>query len=188
MTQFIAHFYTLGSIKSFFLLSSRAMKRLHLFVKKKILLVIDFFYPLFKSIMPLQTFRYAVCGGSNLLSNILIYFVSFQFILRKQIVHLPFISISAEIAAYIIAFLVTFPIGFYLSMYVVFPGSDLERRVQLFRYFVIVLICILLNYFLLSLFVRVFHWYPTPSYVLDCVLVTSFSYFSHKYFSFQSKK
>ncbi|MDR0794188.1 MAG: GtrA family protein [Chitinophagaceae bacterium] len=164
------------------------MKRLHLCVKEKILAVIDFFYPFFKTIIPLQTFRYAACGVANLVFNIFVYFIAFQFILQKQIVHLPFISISAHIAALIIAFLISFPTGFYLSMYVVFPGSDLERHVQLFRYFVIAACCIPLNYFLLKVFVEIFHWYPTPSYILNCVIVTSFSYFSQKYFSFQIKK
>ena len=170
-------------------LSSRAMNRLHLFVKGKILAVIDFFYPLFKGIMPLQTFRYAACGGGNAILNILIYFVSFQFILRKQVIYLPFnIAMSAHIAALVIGFLICFPIGFYLSMYVVFPGSELPRRVQLFLYFLVAIMNIALNYFFMKLFVDIFHWYPTPSYILNYILVVCFTYFSQKYFSFQSKK
>ena len=35
-------------------------------MRKKIIAFIDFFYPPFKKIMPEQTFRYAVCGGSNM--------------------------------------------------------------------------------------------------------------------------
>ncbi len=135
--------------------------------------------------MPLQTFRYAACGGSNMALNILLYFITFHYILHEQIVYLPFTAISAHIAAYIISFFITFPIGFYLSMYVVFPESELRRRIKLFRYFVVVLICIFLNYVLLKLFVEHFGWYPTPSLMVITVIVVSFSYFSQRHFSFR---
>ena len=73
--------------------------------KSLLLQIIDAFYPLFKKIMPLQTFRYAACGGGNTALNIIIYFVSYNFVLKKEIVHLPIVAISPHIAAFIIAFL-----------------------------------------------------------------------------------
>jgi len=159
--------------------------KLHQLLKSTILKVIDAFYPLFKKLMPLQTFRYAACGGGNTALNILIYFISYNFILKKAIVHLPFIAISPHIAAFIIAFLVTFPIGYYLNMFVVFEGSYLKKRIQLFRYFLVVLICILLNYLFLKLFVESLGWYPTPSMMASTALVIVFSYFSQRNFSFK---
>src|SRR5437867_1105285 len=145
------------------------MLKLHHRLKRIILQVVDFFYPLFKKVMPLQTFRYAACGGSNMALNIFIYFITYNFILKKQIVYTPFIAISPHIAAYIISFFITFPIGFYLSLFVVFPESYLRKRIQLLRYFVVVIICILLNYFFLKLFVDVMGFYPTPSMMITTV-------------------
>ena len=159
--------------------------RLHQLLKPILLRIIDAFYPLFKNIMPLQTFRYAACGGGNTLLNILIYFISYNFVLDKEILHLPFIAISAHIAAFIIAFLITFPIGYYLNMFVVFEGSYLRKRIQLFRYFLVVLVCILLNYLFLKLFVENFGWYPTPSMMVTTLIVIIFSYFSQRNFSFK---
>ncbi len=147
----------------------------------------DFFYPPFKKVMPLQTFRYAACGGGTTALNILIFYILYNFILQKQIVHLSFVSISPHIAAYMIAFCITFPLGFYLSLFVVFPESEMRKRVQLFRYFLVVIICILLNYFFLKLFVEKFGWYPTPSLMITAVLVITFSYFSQRHFSFRKK-
>ena len=138
--------------------------------------------------MPLQTFRYAACGGGNTAFNILRYFVLYNFVLQKQVLHLGPVAISAHIAAFLLAFCVTFPIGFYLSMYVVFSGSYLRRRVQLVRYFIVAVICILLNYAMLKLFVDVVGWYPTPSMILTTVFVVLFSYLSQRHFSFRSKK
>ena len=165
--------------------SPPTMRKLHNFLRRFILHTVDLFYPPFKKFIPLQTFRYAVCGGGNMVLNILIYFITYNFILQKQIVYLPFTAISPHIAAYIISFFITFPIGFYLSMYVVFPESDLRRRIKLFRYFVVVLICIFLNYVLLKLFVERFGWYPTPSLMLITVIVVAFSYFSQRHYSFK---
>ena len=39
-------------------------------IKKWILDFIDFFYPPFSKLMPIQTFRYAVCGGTNTATNL----------------------------------------------------------------------------------------------------------------------
>ena len=155
--------------------------------KSLLLQIIDAFYPLFKKIMPLQTFRYAACGGGNTALNIIIYFLSYNFVLKKEIVHLPFVAISPHIAAFIIAFFITFPIGYYLNMFVVFDGSYLRKRIQLFRYFLVVLICIFLNYIFLKLFVERLEWYPTPSMIVTTAIVIVFSYLSQRNFSFKQK-
>lgn len=137
--------------------------------------------------MPLQTFRYAACGGGNTAFNILLYFIAYNFVLDKAVLHLGPIAISAHIAAFLMAFVITFPIGFYLSMYVVFTGSHLRRRTQLLRYFLVALGCIVLNYCLLKLFVDLLGWYPTPSMILTTLFVIVFSYLSQRHFSFQQK-
>lgn len=161
------------------------MRKLHHWLKNTILKVVDFFYPPFKKYIPLQTFRYAACGGGSTALNIFIYFITFHYILHEQIVHTPFIAISAHIAAYMISFCITFPIGFYLSMFVVFPESYLRKRIQLFRYFVVVIMCIILNYLFLKLFVDVWGWYPTVSLIVATPIIIAFSYFSQRHFSFK---
>jgi len=164
------------------------MRKLHHWLKNTILNVVDFFYPPFRKIMPQQTFRYAACGGGNMALNLVIYAITYNFILKKQIVYTPVMAISPHIAAYIISFFITFPIGFYLSMFVVFPESYLRKRIQLFRYFTVVVICIILNYVLLKLFVDEWKWYPTPSMFVNTVLIVTFSYFSQRHFSFRKAK
>ena len=72
--------------------------------------------------MPLQTFRYAACGGGNMALNIFIYFITYHYVFLEQNITTPISVISPHIAAYIVSFCFTFPIGFYLSMFVVFPS------------------------------------------------------------------
>lgn len=138
--------------------------------------------------MTLQMYRYAACGGGNTALNILLYFICYNYILDKELVQVEALTLTPHIAAFFISFCVTFPIGFYLSMFVVFQGSQLRRRVQLFRYFMVVLACIFLNYVLLKIFVEVFGWYPTPSLMLTAGVVMLFSYLSQRHFSFRSAK
>lgn len=148
---------------------------------------IDFFYPPFKKVMNKLTFRYAACGAANTSLDIFLFFVSYNFIFKKQLVELPFVTISPYIAAFMLSFVFTFPIGFMLSRYVVFQGSTTTGRIQLFRYFLTVLGAILLNYVFLKLFVEKFHLYPTVAKIFTTFIVIAFSYISQSYFTFKVK-
>ncbi|GAO45371.1 GtrA family protein [Flavihumibacter petaseus] len=154
---------------------------------------VDFFYPPFRRILPVQTFRYLACGGANTLFDILVFFFSLHFIVQKSIWHTGLFVGGYEIAfqphtlSVFIAFLVSFPTGFFLMRTVVFHDSDLRGRVQLFRYLVQVLVCLVLNVVLIKLFVEVLGFYPTISKILTTVLVVTFSYLSQRYFTFRKK-
>lgn len=156
--------------------------------KKWIIAFIDFFYPPFSRIMPLQTFRYAACGAANTFLDIFIYFISYNFILRQQNLNLGFIVFTPYIAAFIMSFSVSFPVGFLLMRNIVFTESTLQGRVQLFRYFLMVTICILLNYVFIKLFVEQFHIYPTIAKMLTTVVVVSFSYLTQKHYTFKAEQ
>ena len=156
--------------------------------KNFIISIIDQFYPPFRKFLNLQTFRYLACGGSNTMLDILLYFISYNYILQKQVLHLGPVAISPHIGAFIIAFGVSFPVGFWLMRSIVFTDSTLRGRVQLFRYFLLVAVCIILNYAFLKLFVEQWGIYPTPSKMLTTVIVVSFSYLTQKHFTFRAKK
>lgn len=164
------------------------MRKLHDSTRGLILGVVDLFYPLFRRFMPLQTFRYAACGGFNTCLDIALFFVSYNFILKKQVIHIGFLSIGPHIAAFLIGFCITFPIGFYLSRYVVFQETSVGKRKQLGKYFMVVLGCLFLNYTFLKLFVEVFKWYPTPSKLVTTIFVVAFSYFSQKNYTFKAAR
>jgi len=154
-------------------------------MRKKIIDFIDFFYPLFKKILPLQTFRYAVCGGSNMMLDIFLFYISFNFILHQQILHLGFIALKPYNAALGMAFCVTFPLGFLLNKYIVFNSSYLRSHVQLFRYILIVGLNLFLNYAILNVLIQYLHFFPTMAKILATVLIVTFSYLSQKHFTFK---
>ena len=157
-------------------------------LKDLILVVLNILYFPVRRTMPFQTFKYAACGAGNMCLDILIYFLSYNFLLQKQVVYTPMGAISPHIAAFLIAFVFSFPTGFLLNRYVVFPGSVLPGRSQLARYFLLVIACILLNYIFIKLFVEAFGVYPTISKILTTVIVVTFSYLTQKHFTFKSAK
>jgi putative flippase GtrA len=157
-------------------------------MRKKIIDFIDFFYPPFRRLMPVQTFRYAVCGGSNMLLDIFLFYISFNFILQKRILDLGFIAIKPYNAALCMAFCVSFPVGFLLNKYIVFNFSYLKSHIQLFRYILIVIINLILNYVILNFCVQVLHLFPTVAKIIATVIIVTFSYLSQKHFSFKAGK
>ena len=135
--------------------------------------------------MPLQTFRYAACGGANVALDITLFFIFYNFVFHKQIVQLGFMALQPHIAAFLFSFLITFPIGFLLSKYIVWSGSTLKGHVQLFRYFVIVMMNLFMNYFFIKLLVEYFFVYPTIAKLITTVIVVIFSYISQKNYTFK---
>jgi putative flippase GtrA len=156
-------------------------------ISKNIIWFIDLFYPPFRKFMPEQTFRYAVCGGSNTVLGLLAYFISYQFILKKENLELGFFAFKPHIAALFISFCISFVVGFILMKFVVFVDSNLKGRIQLFRYFLAFAANLVLNYLLLKLFVEILHMHVLLSqFITTCVVIT-ISYLSQKHFSFKVK-
>ncbi|MCB0667834.1 MAG: GtrA family protein [Saprospiraceae bacterium] len=154
-------------------------------MKKTLTLVIDTFYFPFRSWLPLKTYRYAVCGGSNLVLDILLYFIFYNFIFVKTNVDLLLVVLSPHIASLFFVFPITFLTGFALQKYITFEESNLPGRIQLFRYFVVAMGAIVISYALMKLFVDGLHFYPTPSRLLTILVTVVYSYIMQNKFSFQ---
>ncbi|HMP93380.1 MAG TPA: GtrA family protein [Phnomibacter sp.] len=148
---------------------------------------LNWMYPPFRRLMPLQTFKYAACGGGNTLLSIVLFFVCYNFVFQKQLVHTPLVTLKPHVAAMITAFLCTFPIGFYLARNVVFTGSALRGRHQLVRYFGSAMASVGLNYLNLLVMVDMLHIYPTVAQIINTGIVIAFSYLVQKYFAFSTK-
>lgn len=136
--------------------------------------------------MNLQTFRYAASGGGNTLLGLLIYFFSYKYLLAEKEFHFGIYAFKGHSAALFFSFCITFPIGFFMSKYVVFSDSRMKGRVQLFRYFMICMFNLVLNYILLKIMVEQFHIYAVLAQVLTITVVIIFSYLAQRHFSFKA--
>jgi len=147
--------------------------------------IIDFFYPPFKGIITLQTFRYAACGGGNVVLGFLIFTGVYHFVIDSKVVNLGFIALESYSVALLCSSVTVFFIGFLLNKYVVFTTSNLKGRVQLFRYFLSFISNLCINYVLLKGLIIFFHLHPVFAQVAVTVVVVTLSYFTQQYFTFK---
>lgn len=161
------------------------MRNLFQFLCHRISILIDFCYPPFRRYMSLQFFRYGATGGLNLLFDWVLYFLIYNYLLQHRMLELGFVTISSHIAALGIKFPLVLLSGFILQKYVTFSGSALKGRIQLFRYLVVVLINLIVNYIGLKFFVEYLHIYPTPSIMLISLITILVSFFSQKHYTFK---
>jgi putative flippase GtrA len=147
---------------------------------------IDFFYPPFRKYMPIQIFRYGVSGVANMVFDWILYFTVYNFVLKHQNLNIGFETLSSHIAALFMTFPITFITGFLLQKYVTFTASNLRGHVQLFRYLLVVLANLLLNYLGLKILVDLIGFFPTPSKMIVTIFTTVFSYFSQKKYTFKT--
>lgn len=157
-------------------------------LKQVITNIIDSFYPPFRKLMPLQTFRYAACGGGNAAFGLLTYFVCYQYVFAGKVFNFGFYAFEPHVAALFVSSAITFIIGFVLNRYVVFTGSYLKGRIQLFRYFLSFSFNLIVNYAMLKLLVEVLNWHAVLSQVITIGLVIVISYFTQRHFTFRVKK
>ena len=135
-----------------------------------------------------QLFRYAACGGGNLVLDWVLYFLIYNFVIGHEIVKLSIINYQLSITPHIATLCIVFPItlltGFWLQKYVTFTGSNLRGIRQLGRYILIVFINLAINYFGLKLCVEILGWYPTPSKMFITLITVAVSYLGQKHFTF----
>ena len=151
---------------------------------KLLISFIDSFYFIFKRFIPLKTYRYAICGGGNLLFDLILYFSFFHFVLCKQDVDLYFIVLSPHIASLFFVFPITFISGFLLNKFITFQDSNLSGKTQFIRYLLVAIGAIVLSYICMKILVDLMGFYPTLSRLLTMVISVIYSYLLQSKFSF----
>lgn len=153
--------------------------------------IIDFVYSPFQNYVPKQIFRYAACGGGNMVLDWVLYFLTYNFIIGHDLVYLQLstfnfqLCLTPHIASLCIVFPITLLTGFWLNKYVTFTQSSLHGARQLSRYVMIVAINLAVNYFGLKLLVEHWAWYPTPSKIAITLFTVVISFLGQKYFTFR---
>jgi putative flippase GtrA len=138
--------------------------------------------------MTLQLFRYAVVGSVNLVFDWILYFVIYNFVLKQQPIELGSFTVSSHIATLGLKFPVVLLSGFLMQKYITFTVSELKGRVQLFRYLVVLVINLTINYVGLKLLVDNFGFFPTLSNMAISIFTIVISYFSQQHYTFKAAK
>ena len=134
---------------------------------EKIGALIDLFYvrPLSRCVSHTM-FRYAVCGGVNMLLDVVWYYIIYHYIVAQHFIDLGVVVMSPHVASLVVVFPITFFTGFWLNRNVAFRSVEVGQGRQLLRYALSVIGSILLNYVCIKLFVEVAGIWPTPAKAL----------------------
>lgn len=165
--------------------TSRIPKPAGAFARGLIRLIDAFYFPFIRRFVPLQTFRYAVCGGGNMLLDWLLYYLIYHYVVGADYLDLGFFVISPHVEALIIVWPITFFNGFWLNRNIAFRSSPLRERTQLMRYLLSVMGSFVLSYLCTKLFVEVLYVFPTPAHILATGVTVVYSYLMQKYFTFR---
>jgi putative flippase GtrA len=151
--------------------------------------LLDLIYPLFARFFDKQTYYYAACGGANLVSSWVFFFLFYQYLFEKRIFNIAFIGNTYVVSAYtlssMLCFVIAFTLGFVLNKYVVFTESQLVGRVQLFRYAVSAGFSWLGNYLLLKILIEGLQFYPSIANVISSFVVVFLSYLLQRKYTFK---
>ena len=158
--------------------------------------------------MPLKTYRYAVCGGSNFVFDTLLFFYCHNYFFQKKDFNLGLYVLGSErydsfqeeyfeLTLFILtspdcSLLFVYPItlisGFLLNKYITFTTSNLKSLIQFKRYIMVSIGSLFIVYLCMKVFVDVIGIYPAPAKILTTILAVIYSYILQNKFSFRTSK
>ena len=136
--------------------------------------------------IPAEMFRYAVCGGFNIVLGWCVYAFLYGLVFAGRYLNLGFVVVSPHISAFLIQFVITFLTGFWLNRHVTFTLSSLSGKTQIMRYAMQVSGALLLNYFLLKMLVEAAGMYPVAARPVTDTVVIAYSYLTARFFTFRT--
>lgn len=145
------------------------------------------YFPFIRRYVPLETFRYGICGSVNMAFDVVIYFLMLQFVVEKQNLDLGYIVISPHITALLITFPITLTTGFWLARYISFQNNSSSIRNQSIKYMLVVGVNILTKYWGLKFLVEKLYVYPSIANFMMIVITVVISYVLQKKFTFRHK-
>lgn len=147
---------------------------------------VDFFYlkPL-RRFVPLVTFRYVVCSGTNMLLGWLLYGLFYRFVIHPEEIDLGLIVMSRHVFVLFLQFPITFLAGFWLNRNVTFALSELSGRIQFFRYILQNAGSFVLMYLMLKILVEWCGVYPPVARPVADAVVVIYSYLTARFFTFR---
>lgn len=135
-----------------------------------------------------RMFRYAACGGANMVLDLMWYFLIYHFVVAERYIDLGVVVVSPHVAALVVVFPITFFTGFWLNRNVAFCVTDARASGQVVRYAISVAGSLLLNYVCIKLFVEVCGVWPTPAKALTTAVCVIYSYLAGRYFTFVDRR
>lgn len=144
-------------------------------------------FGLLQKLLSTRIFRYFISAGLATWVDVVVYFLAFNYLYEKtDIVFAKGVVVASTTASLIMSYTAGLITNFTLTKMLVFKESDLQTHKQLFRYVLVALLVLALNWVLMRFLIRSLDWYPTLARGASAVLVGVLSFSIHKVFSFRS--
>lgn len=151
-------------------------------LKKFILQLLNFFYPLVRKFMPFTVYTYLAVGAANTLLNIGLFILCYQVFFAT--------SLAVETAT-VISFVITVISGFWLHKNFAFTdaGNDKKDIQQQFGKYALVALQGQLSAYLLTKGMTVLlKMNASVAYVITAIIMLTLNYFLQKYFTFRKRR
>lgn len=142
-----------------------------------------------KKVFQFKLIRYGMAAGIATVVDVSIYFIAFNYIFKKQDIHLmQFLVLGAPTASLVLSYSCGLITNFTITKYFVFTESDLRGHHQLMRYVMVAVLVLFLNYGFMSFLIRTMEWFPTIARATSAIIIGFISFAIHKVFSFKVSK
>lgn len=138
--------------------------------------------------MSREFYYYLASGGINTITNWVMYYLIYHYIVCKRFFDLVVVVMSPHIASLCIVTPITLIIGFLLSKNITFSESKIKARTQFLRYSLIIFANFAISYISMKLLVEQAGLWATPSNMITTIITTIFSYLMQKFYSFKIEK
>lgn len=135
-----------------------------------------------------KVFRYFIAAGVATVVDICMYFIMYNYVLKKQPVPLPGFVMQAPTVSLMVSYGCGLITNFSITKFFVFHESTLRTRWQFLRFASVAFFVLGLNYLAMTFLIRQLMWYPTISRTCSALSIGVLSFLMHKSFSFKVKK
>lgn len=139
-----------------------------------------------KKLFQSKIFRYFVSAGLATWVDICVYFLAYNYIYKKLDFDLfGLYVVSAPSASLMLSYTVGLLTNFTITKMLVFKESELATYKQLFRYVLVAVFVLVLNYIMMRFLIRQLDWFPTIARAVSAISIGALSFVIHKSFSFK---
>lgn len=133
-----------------------------------------------------KIFRYFVSAGLATWVDICVYFLAYNYLYKKLDFDLfGWVVVSAPSASLMLSYTIGLLTNFTITKMLVFKESELATYKQLFRYVIVAVFVLALNYIMMRFLIRQLDWYPTIARAVSAISIGLLSFVIHKSFSFK---
>ena len=134
-----------------------------------------------------KVLRYFFSAGTATCVDVGVYFISFNYLFRKVDMDLAGLFVlSAPTASLILSYSAGLLTNFTITRLIVFNESELKTRTQFFRFVLVAILVLGMNWVLMRWLIRGLEWFPTVARAFSALSIGVFSFMIHKSFSFRA--